>query len=85
MEIDRLYPAPEKSFLLRGPRGTGKSTWLKQILPSALTIDLLNSTRYLELSQTPTYLNNLVAPLPDDAWVIIDEIQRIPALSNATS
>jgi len=82
MEINRLYPAPEKSFLLLGPRGTGKSTWLKQILPSALTIDLLDSTRYLELSQNPSHLNNLVAPLPDGAWVIIDEIQRIPALLN---
>ena len=68
--------------MLLGPRGTGKSTWLKQILPSALTIDLLDSTRYLELSQNPSHLNNLIAPLPEGAWIIIGKIQRIPALLN---
>ena len=30
-----------KSFFLFGPRGTGKTSWVKQMFPEALYIDLL--------------------------------------------
>jgi hypothetical protein len=56
MHIRRRLQAPGKSFLLLGPRGTGKSTWLAETLPQALTIDLLDSSRFLELSSDPTAL-----------------------------
>ncbi|MCX6131302.1 MAG: AAA family ATPase [Proteobacteria bacterium] len=82
MRILRVNLPPTKSFLLLGPRGTGKSTWLRSILPDALVIDLLDSSRFLKLSQNPAYLADLLAPLARGAWVIIDEIQRIPALLN---
>ena len=78
--ISRVNRLPAKSFLLLGPRGTGKSTWLQEVLPQALFIDLLDSSRFLSLSQNPAALQQLVAPLPKGAWVVIDEIQRIPAL-----
>jgi predicted AAA+ superfamily ATPase len=32
---------PEQSFFLFGPRGTGKSTWIRHVLPEALYVDLL--------------------------------------------
>ena len=32
---------PAQGFFLYGPRGTGKSTWLAQMFPLALRIDLL--------------------------------------------
>jgi predicted AAA+ superfamily ATPase len=80
MNIKRLYGAPNKSFLLLGPRGTGKSTWLKSELPKALTIDLLDSQRFLQLRQNPSSLRELVTPLKKNTWVVIDEIQKIPAL-----
>jgi predicted AAA+ superfamily ATPase len=65
---------------LLGPRGTGKSTWLAGAFPQALTIDLLDSSRFLALSRDPSGLEQLVAPLRRGDWVVIDEIQKVPAL-----
>ncbi len=80
MNLPRVIDVPDKSFLLLGPRGTGKSTWLAEAFPGALTIDLLDSSRFLALSRDPSALEHLVAPLRRGDWVVIDEIQRIPAL-----
>ena len=80
VQLDRLVKPPGKSFLLLGPRGTGKSTWLQQAFPRGLTVDLLDSGRFLALSRDPSGLARLVAPLHPGDWVVIDEIQRIPAL-----
>lgn len=80
MPLERFLKAPAKSFLLLGPRGTGKSTWLTAAFPRALTIDLLEASRFLALSRDPSLLEQLVAPLSRGDWVVIDEIQRIPAL-----
>ena len=80
--IERINRLPEKSFVLLGPRGTGKSTWLRAVLPEALFIDLLDSARYLQFSRNPSDLLDLVAPLPPGSWVVIDEIQRLPMLLN---
>jgi hypothetical protein len=63
LHLHRIVPAPTKSFLLLGPRGTGKSTWLADAFPRALTIDLLDSSRFLALSRDPASLGRLVAPL----------------------
>ena len=78
--VARIVPPPTKTFLLLGPRGTGKSTWLSDAFPGALTIDLLDSARFLALSRAPSELERLVMPLAAGEWVVIDEIQRIPAL-----
>jgi len=45
-----------KSFFLFGPRGTGKTTWVKQTFPDALYIDLLESRLFIELSADPQRL-----------------------------
>lgn len=79
-DIRRLRQLPGKSFLLFGPRGVGKSTLLKQNFPDALTIDLLRSKNYLELSRDPGKIRDLVAHCKHGEWVVIDEIQRVPAL-----
>lgn len=39
--VDRFFPEPRQSVFLFGPRGTGKSTWLKQRFPDAVWVDLL--------------------------------------------
>lgn len=39
--VSRFFPIPEQSFFLFGPRGTGKSTWIRRCFPEALFIDLL--------------------------------------------
>jgi len=36
----------ERSIFLFGPRGTGKSTWVKQTYPNALYFDLLETDVY---------------------------------------
>ena len=73
--------ASRRSFFLFGPRGTGKTTWLKHHLPDALFINLLQSEFYNRLSANPGHLRQLIPPGYQD-WVVIDEVQRIPALLN---
>ncbi len=40
--IPRFFHTPETSYFLFGPRGTGKSTFLKHVYHHALYIDLLS-------------------------------------------
>ena len=77
----RLLQRPNKSFFLFGPRGTGKSVWLDQELPDAeLRVNLLKSGDYLRYKQDPARLAQEVAALPRGAWIIIDEVQKLPEL-----
>ena len=78
--LPRLLQRPERSFFLFGPRGTGKSTWLQQVLPDALRLDLLDASLFLELSRDPHRLEALVGDRPKGYWVVLDEIQKVPAL-----
>ena len=51
MELQRRFlPIPKQSFFLFGPRGTGKSTWLRYLFPEALFVDLLQPDVYREMS-----------------------------------
>lgn len=77
----RLLEPPKQSFFLFGPRGTGKSSWVKARFPEALYIDLLESDHYQELLASPQRLEKR---LPQDFrdWVILDEVQKIPELLN---
>jgi uncharacterized protein len=78
--IPRLLRKPDRSFFLFGPRGTGKSTWLQQVLPDVLRLDLLDASLFLELSRDPHRLEALIGKRPAGAWVVLDEIQKVPAL-----
>ena len=49
-----------QSFFLFGPRGTGKTTWLKQRFPQAIYLDLLDHALYLELLARPQRLRELI-------------------------
>lgn len=74
-----LIPPKDKSFFLFGPRGTGKTTWLKKTFPNALYIDLLDSEIYNDLLARPHRLGALIP----EYWkelVILDEVQRVSAL-----
>ncbi len=71
----------EKSLFLFGPRGTGKSTWVKMRFPGALFVDLLESDIYARLLASPWLLESLIPPGFTD-YIVIDEIQRIPELLN---
>ena len=78
----RRLAQPERSFFLFGPRGTGKTTWLRQALPAALWFDLLRTQTFLDLSQRPESFRQQVLALHKGSWVVIDEIQRLPSLLN---
>lgn len=77
----RLISVPDKSFFLFGPRGTGKTTWVKSSLPGAVYLDLLESGLFNDLAASPQRLEGFLPPRRD-GWVVIDEVQRIPELLN---
>jgi len=78
----RLIESPkDKSFFLFGPRGTGKTTWVKSKFPGALYLDLLEAELFNDLLANPQRLEKLIPEHFKD-WVIIDEVQRIPELLN---
>lgn len=70
------------SFFLLGPRGTGKSTLLRDTFPGAETIDLLDPETETELSRAPQLLRERVLSLPKQPQrtIVIDEVQKVPAL-----
>ena len=78
--IGRLFQIPDRSCFLLGPRGTGKSTWLRHRLPDALYLDLLDPALHRSLSARPERLRELLAGSPGKRTVVIDEIQRVPEL-----
>ncbi len=69
-----------RSFFLFGPRGVGKTTWLKNVLPEASYFDLLDASLFLELSQNPGHLGPMIGERLEKSWVVVDEIQKIPEL-----
>ena len=76
----RLLPKPSASAFLFGPRGTGKSTWLRDNFPGAAVYDLLDAGTALRLAVQPQLLYHELSTLPPGAWTVIDEVQKVPAL-----
>lgn len=71
-----------QSFFLFGARSTGKTTLVENtpFLRSAAYYDLLNPDLEEEMSLRPQSLFEKVSPLPRGSWVVIDEVQKVPAL-----
>ncbi len=68
------------SVFLLGARQTGKSTLLKMRFPDVRYIDLLKSDEFARYSRRPALLREELSLLPKNELIIIDEIQKIPAL-----
>ncbi len=80
----RLLEKPLKgshSFFLFGPRGTGKTSWLRSKIPDGLYIDLLNQETFFDLLKNPHQIEAMI-PKGFKNWIIIDEVQKIPDLLN---
>ena len=78
--ISRKFRYPKNhSFFLLGPRGTGKSYFIRYEFPHAIYINLLEDQVYQPLLANPSRLKDMI-PSKFRDWVIIDEIQKIPAL-----
>jgi predicted AAA+ superfamily ATPase len=71
---------PDYSFFLFGPRGTGKSTWLKSTFPHALRVDLISPAESLRYGKDPALLKNQVLARDKEDWIVIDEVQKVPLL-----
>lgn len=69
-----------RSVFLFGPRRTGKSTLLRELFPSAVYYDLLDSVTFRELSSSPELIRQ--RRQPSQNLIIIDEVQKLPGLLN---
>lgn len=81
--LSRFVPIPEPpdySFFLWGPRQIGKSSLLRARYPEAHYRDLLMTDLYLRYLQRPGLLREEMESAQPGAFVILDEIQKVPAL-----
>ncbi len=93
LDIGKLLERAQIFFMIgvsrKGPRGTGKTTWLKERLSGSNYIDLA-AQRSLSL-RTDLLARSGEArrheswrkkhhgmSMPYDRWVVIDEVQRVP-------
>ena len=80
MEINREITIPQSSFFLFGPRGTGKSTYVKSLISEdTLYIDFLDPETFRTYSAFPETLIKTVNAL-NPSRVIIDEVQKVPQI-----
>ncbi|MBI4715492.1 MAG: ATP-binding protein [Nitrospirae bacterium] len=79
-KVGRIFRSENQSFFLLGPRGTGKSTLIKDTYPNALYIDLLLPDVFRNYAARPERLRESVHGHEDKKVVVIDEIQKIPPL-----
>ncbi|OFW00323.1 MAG: hypothetical protein A3I61_00055 [Acidobacteria bacterium RIFCSPLOWO2_02_FULL_68_18] len=78
----RLLVPPKGSFFLFGVRGAGKSTWAREAFPDAHVVDLLDEAHHQALLASPGLLALEIGALPRDRVIVLDEVQRVPALLN---
>src|SRR5262245_36238321 len=68
------------SLFLFGPRGTGKTQWLKtHLIEKYIYFDLLDPLTFRNLHAAPERLRMMIDP-QFKGWVVIDEVQKIPVL-----
>ena len=81
IERQLALPAPgTETFFLWGPRQTGKSTLLRAIYPSAVWVDLLKADEFRRYTENPERLRQELEQRGGTPFVVIDEVQKVPAL-----
>ncbi|HRT63144.1 MAG TPA: DUF4143 domain-containing protein [Syntrophales bacterium] len=78
--IDRFFKPPASSYFLFGPRGTGKSTFVKRQYGDAIYIDLLDPERIRSFSARPERLKEIADANPSSVHIVVDEVQRVPEM-----
>ena len=76
----KLREVEEDSLFLWGSRQTGKSTLLKALFPKARLYDLLKTDVRMAFQLRPALLREECELLDEGDLVIIDEVQKVPAL-----
>lgn len=81
--IDLKKLLDKKSFFLFGPRATGKTFLIKQTFDQeACVINLLRTDVFMRLRSQPHQLSEMISASGNPAYVIIDEVQKVPELLN---
>ena len=85
--FNRQFIWPDKrSFILLGPRQTGKSTLISANLDErSWSVNLLFTEQFIKYSQDPSiFRKEAVQKIKEDKvrMIFVDEIQRVPALLN---
>jgi len=81
-DYQRSLRPPSSSFFLFGIRGVGKSTWARQQFPDAPRIDLLDEGVYQSYLRDAGRFGDELRRHRRGSWVVVDEVQRLPALLN---
>ena len=76
----RIFTPGRDHYFLLGPRGTGKTLWCAHQYPDALRVDLLNPATLRQFAAQPERLVELVEANAGKKQIVIDEIQKLPAL-----
>jgi len=76
----RFFQDLNQNYFLFGPRGTGKSTWILEMLGNAVRIDLLDPEVFRAYSARPERLRQVAEAQETGATIIVDEIQKVPQL-----
>src|SRR5437867_9699609 len=71
----------KSNVLLLGPRQVGKSTICRN-LRAQVYVDLADEAEFLGYAKDPARLRREVDALPPGSLVVVDEVQRVPALLN---
>lgn len=79
-KVRRFFNPSKQSFFLLGPRGTGKSTMIKDLFPEALYVDLLLPDVFRSYLARPERLREFVHANSDREVFVLDEIQKVPEL-----
>ena len=76
-KLDVASVVNAKSCFLFGPRQCGKSSLVRETMADAHVFNLLSGDTFMRLAGNPNYLDETCH---DDRPVVIDEIQKMPAL-----
>lgn len=75
--LDLKSAVEKKSHFLFGPRAVGKSSLIEHCLPNTKVFNLLDGDVFSRLLKRPRQLGEEIG---DEELVVIDEIQKLPAL-----
>lgn len=81
-QVNRHFIPSKKSYFLFGPRGTGKSTWIKKKYANAKIIDFLEPDLVQRYKAQPMRLADFVYANPNNSVFVLDEVQKVPNLLN---
>lgn len=78
--VPRFIKPPKESFFLFGPRGTGKSTWIRHSFDQLILVNLLDAEEERRYLAKPERLREVIAARGEKKICVVDEVQRVPSI-----